>query len=183
MMETFAKARQFVDNPGYKRDREGVIAALNMDAIDAPIRGIISALAVLPECYTLQCCYGHFVHGAQQDHHNLEAVPFRDVGQVLYRIAYLALCIENSTNGWRLRSLLEEVPAIDPEYVQFGSPEWFWNSHLNSFALQVEPSRFMYEDVAVIAHGEALHVQEIRMRFFERLKQIVEVVRGEPGAA
>jgi hypothetical protein len=97
----------------------------------------------------------------------------------LYRIAYIALCVENSREGVCLRSLLEEVPGIDPKYVQFGSPEWFWKSHPNMYALQVEPHRFMYEDVAVIAHKEALYVQDVRKHFFERLEQIVEAMRGE----
>lgn len=180
-METFAEPRQLVDDPGYKSNRERMIAGLALDAIDLPIRCTMSAFAQLPQCYTIQSCYGHFLHAAQQDPHNFEPVPASDVGPVLYRIAYIALCVENSQDGRWLRLLLEEVPAIDPKYVQFGSPEWFWKSHPNAYALQVEPRRFMYEDVAVIAHREALHVQEVRNRFFERLKQIVVAMRSGGG--
>jgi hypothetical protein len=182
-METFAEPRELVDNPGYMRKRERMIASLDLDAIDRPIRGIIREFAQLPQCYTIQCCYGHFVHAAQQDPHNVEPLPAYEVSPVLYRIAYIALCVENCQDGLRLRSLLKEVPAIDPNTVQFGSPDWFWKSHLNLYALQVEPRRFMYQDEAMIMYKEALHLQDVRGRFFERLEQIVETIRGEGGAA
>ena len=182
-METFAHPRKFVRNPGYRDDRAQVTAALDLNAIDAPIRGIISAFNVLPYCYTLQCCYGHFLHATQCDPHNMEPVPACDVGPVEYRIAYLALCIEDSTPGLRLRTLLEGVPAIDNKYVQFGSPGWFWEQRLNSYALQVEPERFRDRDVATIEHREALRVQDVRDLFFERLKEVVETSSGEFGAA
>ncbi len=38
---------------------------------------------------------------------------------------------------------LRQIPAIDPEYIQFGCAEWFWEAQVNSYALQVEPMRHM----------------------------------------
>ncbi|MFC1544199.1 hypothetical protein ACFL4Y_02990 [Gemmatimonadota bacterium] len=180
-METFAPPRQLVDNPRYDLDRERILASLDLESIDAPIREIIAGLAELPCCYTIQSCYGHFVHAAQPEPHNLEPVSTHDTGPVRYRIAYLALCLENSHAGRRLRTALEQIPAIDPEYVQFGSPEWFSRERLNTYALQVEPARFMYKDEAVVERDEALHLQEIRDRFFARLAGVVQAMRHEHG--
>jgi hypothetical protein len=41
--------------------------------------------------YTLQSCYGHFLHAAQRDPHSLLNLPASDIGAVEYRIAYMAL--------------------------------------------------------------------------------------------
>jgi hypothetical protein len=181
-METFADAREFVENPRYQRDREVVLEKLALENIDGPIRNIVAGFAELPYCFSLQSCYGHFVHAAQPQLDNLEPLPSHDVGTVQYRIAYMALCLENSREGRHLRRALEQIPASDPEYVQFGSPEWFWQRHLNSFALQVEPSRFADRDVAILGHEEALYVQEVRDRFFTRLTELVQVLQEEFGA-
>ena len=181
-METFAQARELVQNLQYERDRELVLASLALESIDAPIREIVAGFAKLPYCFTLQSCYGHFVHTAQPEPRNLEPIPAHDVGSVKYRIAYIAFCLENSKQGKSLCSTLEHIPAIDPEYVQFGSPEWFWQRHLNSYALQVEPARFANQDEAIIEHQEALHVQEVRDRFFARLMELVQTLQHELGA-
>lgn len=177
-METFAQPREFVVNPRYERERELALSNLDLKRIDAPIREIIAGLAKLPYCFTLQSCYGHFVHAAQPDRHNLAPLPAHDVGPIEYRIAYLALCIENSAGGKQLRTALSQIPEIDPEYVQFGSPGWFWRQHLNSYALQVEPARFAHQDVVIVEHQEALHIQEVRDRFYARLAELVEVEAG-----
>jgi hypothetical protein len=91
---------------------------------------------------------------------------------VQYRIAYLALCLEDSEPGIRLRSLLGRVPEIGTGYIQFGSPKWFWEQCPNSYALQVGPERFCERDVVTIEYQEALRVQSVRDRFFDRLEEI-----------
>ena len=171
-METFAPARPFVHNPGYRDDCQRVKAALDLNAVDAPIRVIITAFNKLHYCYTLQCCYGHFLHATQSNPHNMERLPAHDIGLVQYRIAYLALCLEDSAPGIRLISLLEQVPEIGAGYIQFGSPRWFWEQHPNSYALQVEPECFCDRDAVTIEYQEALRMQSIRDRFFERLAEI-----------
>jgi hypothetical protein len=182
-METFAPPKELVHNPRFGCHREQITAALTLDVIDAPIRDLISAFSRLPHCYTLQSCYGHFLHAAQRDPHSLLSLPASDTGAVEYRIAYLALCIEESEAGLRLRALLHQVTEIDAAYIQFGSPGWFWEQHLNSYALQVEPERFKDRDVAILEYGEALHVQEVRRRFFERLREVVLASQRKIGAA
>jgi hypothetical protein len=122
----------------------------------------------------LQSCFGHFVHALQTDPRNLQRLPAREVSQVEYRIAYLALCIEDSAPGHRLRTLLEGVPLVAPGYIQFGSPQWFWERQVNSYALQVEPDMLKDKDVATIGYQEALRVQDVRDLFFQRITEVVQ---------
>ncbi len=178
-METFAEPRDFVENTRYAGDRERIISALAPQSIDAPIRDVVLAFARLPHCFTLQSCYGHFVYAGQHDPDNLDVLPEKDAGSIRYRIAYVALCIEHSSKGARLREVLEGITRIDPEYVQLGSPGWFWDQYPNSYALQIEPERFMLKDEAVIEHREALHVQRVRDEFFELLRVIVNIGSGD----
>lgn len=172
-METFTQAREFVKNPRFERDRETALANLVLVHIDPPIRELVAGLSALPFCFTIQSCYGHFVCSAHPAPDNLEPVPANAIGPVKYRIAYIALCLENSKPGRLFRTALEQVPAIDPEYIQFGSPEWFWKRCLNSFVLQVEPPQFVSKDVASVEPCEARHVQLVRDCFFARLAELV----------
>ena len=178
-METFAKGREFVDNPRYEVERNRVIKNLSLESIDVPIRTIVASFAELPYCFTLQSCFGHFVHPDQPVPDSLDPLPEQDVGDVTYRIAYFALCLQDSAQGRLLLSNLSEFPSIDPGYVQFGSPDWFWKHHLNSFAIQVEPARFANKDQAMIGHREALRVQKVRDQFFARLSKLARSLRNE----
>ena len=182
-VETFAPARPFVDYPTFKEDRARALSALDPAAIDRPIRSIISRFGTLPYCFTLQCCFGHFVHAGQKDPHSLDPLSSQGVGRVEYRIAYLALCIEDGARGHILRSHLEAIPSAAPESIQFGSPEWFWERQPNSFALQVEPERLKDKDVATIDYHEALRVQEVRDLFFERIEDVLRRSSADLGAA
>ncbi len=69
---------------------------------------------------------------------------------------------------------LKDIPSIDPEYVQFGCAEWFWERHVNSYALQVEPIRHMTKDRLSVDYREALHIEKIRDKFFTNLKRLVQ---------
>jgi len=171
-----------MEHGSYARDRERVMSAFDTASIDAPILDVIQGFAQLPHCFTLQSCFGHFVWDGQADPRSFEAVPARDIGSVRYSIAYLALCIEQNPAGARLRESLAGVRAVDAEYVQFGSPGWFWEQYPNSYALQVEPERFQSQDRAVVAHSEALRVQAARDEFFARVREVVAVARAEIGA-
>ena len=173
-METFTPPKEFVENPRYLQDRQEILAALDLRVIDRPILELIQGFALLPQCFTLQCCYGHFLYAPGQDAHTLERLPPRYDGQVKYRIAYVAFCLENSPRGRAFRESLELVPSLDPDYVQFGSADWFWERYPNSYALQVEPVRHMTKDYVVIEHSEALYIEEIRDLFFIGLKELLE---------
>ena len=128
----------------------------------------------IPYCFTLQSCYGHFVHADQQDHNSTKCLPISDgVCPVMYRIAYVAFCLENSVEGKDLLEALRSISVADPEYVQFGSAEWFWARQKNSYVLQVEPERFKDKDQVTIDYQEALHVQEVRDNFFSKLRTLL----------
>lgn len=173
-METFTKPKDFVPNPRFEQDRRQCLSDLNSIEIDEPIATLIWSFARLPYCYTLQCCYGHFLHAAQTDPQNLHPLPAINVGEVKYRIAYIGFCIENNLAGAAFRHDLEQVSAVDPDYVQFGSAGWFWERHLNSYALQVEPARFMRKDEAIIEYREALRIQRVRDLFFIKVEELLE---------
>jgi len=178
-METFAPPREFVRHARYRADRRTALAALDLSAIDTPIVDVVEGFAALPHCFTLSCCHGHFICSPDQDPRSLEPVPPGHPGLIRYRIAYLALCIEDSPHGHVLRESLARVPAIDPDTVQFGSPTWFsrrW-PRFNCYALQVEPARFMDKDEAMLEHEEAVRVQRTRDRFFAELRTLLRAER------
>ena len=172
-METFSNAREFVDHPGYLRDRKKALSGFRPGDIDEPIRDIVRDFAKLPHCFTLQCCFGHFLWEGQPDMHNLEVLPLQYQGMIRYRIAYLALCIERWERGAYLRERLAAICGIDEAYVQFGSPDWFWQQYPNSYALQIEPRRCMFQDEALLEFSEALHVQSVRDIFFQRVRNML----------
>lgn len=94
--------------------------------------------------------------------------------EVEYRIAYIALCIENSDLGRMFSNALKGIADIDPENIQFCCAEWFWERQVNSCAIQVEPDRFKFEDKAILGYQEALRIEEIRNEFFVRRRELLQ---------
>ena len=174
-METFTELKLFVNNPHYQEQRKESLSQLDINTIDVPLIEIVKGFAILPYCFTLQSCYGHFVHNNLKDPKNVEPLPNLDyILNVEYRIAYIALCIQNSDSGRKLLRDLKEIQAIDPEYVQLGCAEWFWERQVNSYALQVEPERYKTKDSVTISFQEALQVEKIRNQVFRELKKIIQ---------
>jgi len=174
-METFTEIKPFADNLLYQKQRKKSLSGLDINNIDAPIIEIINSFAKLPFCFTLQSCYGHFVYKNQKNPKNIEPLPDSDdISNVVYRIAYIALCIQNDDRGTILLEKLSNIPSIDPEYVQFGCAEWFWKKQVNSYALQVEPKRYKTRDKVSISYKEALHIEKIRNKVFMELKKIIQ---------
>lgn len=163
----------FVKNKRYVQDRENTLAALYLDTIDEPIVDIVAGFAGLRHCFTLQCCYGHFVYAPEQDLRRLEPIPFDFNGLVRYRIAYIAFCLEESRHGETLRDSLARIAAISPDYIQFGSVKWFWEHCVNSYALQVEPIAHQFKDEAILEPVEALQTQTVRNHFFRELRALL----------
>ena len=172
-METFTEARTLVRNDGYAAERQAALEALELSAIDEPIVDIVKAFRLLTHCFTLQCCYGHFLTVPGQDEHSLAPIPDGFSGTVHYRIAYVAFCVDTSDRGRGFLQKLSRVPEIDPAYVQFGSADWFWDQWLNSFTLQVEPAAHRFKDQAVLTTGEAMQTRRARDRFFEELRRVL----------
>jgi len=173
-METFTEIKPLVSNPLYEEQREKSLKNLDIHIIDVPIINLMKGFTELRHCFTLQSCYGHFVSDEQKDPKNVEPLLLSDsVSSVEYRIAYIALCIQDSDNGKNLLQDLKKVHSMDPEYVQLGCVEWFWKKQVNSYALQVEPIRYKTKDRVAISFQEALHVEKIRNRVFKELKKVV----------
>ena len=173
-METFTNLKPLVDHSSFHEDRRRSIAGLAMNEIDAPIRDIVDAFTKMTCCFTLQCCWGHFLTDRSQDPHTLEPLAALSLAETVeYRIAYLALCIENSDAGRRLMEDLGRTVFLDPEYIQFGSAWWFWDRQINSYALQVEPIRHADQDSVTVPYEEALHVQGVRDLEFAAVREIL----------
>lgn len=184
-METFSAPKILLENPHYKGQREQSLQSLDLNAIDAPMKEIIRSFARLSSCFTLQCCYGHFLYAGQENRYNLEPlVASGNITTIEYRIAYVAVCIENSRMGKKLLERLGKIPTLDPEYIQFGCAEWFWKRQVNSYALQVEPERFKQKDTCWVPYKEALHLEKVKHSFFIQLNQLIrethERGRGNP---
>lgn len=173
-METYCDFKPFVDNPGFKKQREKALKKIDFGMIDAPILELIKDFAGLSYCFTLQCCYGHFVYAGQNDQNNIEPLPILENStRVKYRIAYIALCIRNNEDGRTLLNDLKTIDSIDRDYIQFGCAGWFRKKQVNSYVLQVEPQRFKMQDTCFVNYIEALHIEKIKNLFFDKLKEIV----------
>jgi hypothetical protein len=178
-LETFAGLKELVENPLFQNQKKQILSDLTDDMLDPPMVDLVSGFNALSCCFTLQCCYGHFVYGDQDDPENLEALPQKDISaEVKYRIAYIAFCIENSHRGKALFKALKDITAIDPRNIQFCCADWFWERQINSYALQVEPDRFKHRDTAVVDFREALHIEKIRNIFFIRLHELLDNAKG-----
>ena len=176
-METFTEFKSLVNNPYFLQQREKSLNQLDINTIDSPIKEIIKAFSNLPYCFTQQCCYGHFLYNEQKNPNNIEPLPNLDnISKVEYRIAYIALCIQNNQQGRMLLQELKKIPAIDPDYIQFGCADWFWKRQVNSYALQVEPERYKTKDKITINFQEALHIENVRNEFFRRIEKIFDIV-------
>ncbi len=173
-METFLPPKPLVENADFPNQRNRHLSRLNCDAIDGPIIDIVQRFNQLPYCFTLQSCYGHFLYGCQSDTRNTAALPTtHTISTVTYRIAYLAICVENSLRGERLIQTLQQTESLDPDNIQFCCAEWFWKQQVNSYALQVEPDRFKCQDTAVLDYKEALKIERLRIGFFKRLSDLL----------
>ncbi len=174
-METFTATKDFVHNPHYREQRRKALDKLDIDTIDKPIVQLVDSLARLPCCFTLQSCYGHFLYDGQKDPNNTQALPISAaISRVEYRIAYVALCLQNSDLGESLFQDLSGLASTNPEYIQFGCAEWFWERQVNSYVLQVEPERFKTKDRIEVGYQEALHLEKVRNEFFNELGRMIE---------
>jgi hypothetical protein len=178
-VETFTEARAFVENSHFNEDRRASLHKLDLSTVDLPIIEIVKGFAGLSYCFTLQSCFGHFLYTGQKDRHNIEPLPAdENIEDVEYRIAYLALCIEDSLAGRGLFEELEAIASGNPEYIQFGSADWFWERHLNSYAIQVEPRKHMAKDRCYIDYQDALRVERVRNRFFDEITTLLQKRQG-----
>jgi hypothetical protein len=176
-MESFEEFRPMVADPRYQDRRRHGLIELNATEIYAPIADLIEDLCRFHFCYPVQSCFGHFLYPGQEDPKNLEPLPATGEFQSIeYRIAYVALCVENSWCGREFLRWLKQIPEIDPNYIQFGCAEWLWDRNQNSYVLQVDPERFMLKNKCSVDFLEALHIEKVRDEFFNRLRFLVSKI-------
>jgi hypothetical protein len=181
-LETYVAAKNLVHNPHFSEQRQKALIDLDRASIDEPISDLITRLANLPYCFTLQSCYGHFLLDDQSDPHNVERLPtLNHPINVEYRIAYLAVCVKENQSGRLLIKDLSKLCLREPQNIQYGSAEWFWERQINSYVVQVEPERHQTKDRCVISYQEALHLERVRDRFFNELDLLVEKRVSETG--
>jgi hypothetical protein len=120
--------------------------------------------ARVPHCYTVQSCYGHFVHEREPDEHTTARLaPYRGmIRMVHYRIAYIAFVLEKSTNGFTLCRDLSSLASQNPRFIQFGSAGWFWEQSVNTYQIQVALEREKYRDCFWVTYKEALQLEKVR---------------------
>ncbi len=172
-LETFILPKKLVDNPFFHGQRKKVLHSLDTYIIDPPIIDLIKKINMLSYCFTQQSCYGHFIFDGQQDAYNIEPLPVTtDVGKVKYKIAYIALCLENSALGIMLLEDLKAVTSVNQGNIQFLCAEWFWQRQVNSYVLQVEPERFKCCDTVRLDYAEALYIEKVRDKFFAQLSEL-----------
>lgn len=173
-METFMAYREMVPNPAFEDQRRKALGSLTNVQIDPPIVEMVNTLNRLPFCFTLQSCYGHFLYAGCSDPQNCNALPASISGdRVEYRIAYVAFCLDRSPEGERFLDNIKTIVDIDPEYIQFGCAQWFWDQQVNSYVIQVVPDGFKYQDVASLMPPQALVVEKRRHQFYDWLDRLL----------
>jgi len=179
-METYIEAKPFVGDPNFEKRRKTALMELQRliksNAIDKPIINLVTGFASLLHCFTLQSCYGHFVHEQQLDPKSMDPISkYHGIESIVdYRIAYMAWCIQNNERGRVLFADLKAITAIEPTYIQFGSAEWFWARYVNSYILQVEPERSKDKDQIDVSVNEGLYIEKIREQFFHELEKVLQ---------
>jgi hypothetical protein len=167
-METFAGPRPFVDNPGYEGNRcvalETLRSLIATGKIDPPLVDLMTLFSRVSHCYTIQSCFGHFVHERESDEHTTARLaPYHGmISTVFYRIAYIAFVLEKSENGLVLCHDLRALALRNPGYIQFGSAGWFWEQSVNTYQIQVAPKREKEKDSFWVTYDEALRLENVR---------------------
>lgn len=173
-METYIRAKPLEKSPEFQSRRETAIAHLDYKLIEKPLINLVRDINSLPFIFTLQCCHGHFL--ATIDRNSLDFDELASTNKVLYKLAYIAFCIDNSRQGRRFMGRLEEIPKVmSTGLVQFCSADWFWDQWKNSYVLQVMPQRFIDKDRTIIDSDEANTLQKVRDSFFEQLQDLAEI--------
>lgn len=164
-METYINSKPLRHNPHFKAERQVALDNLDLNRIDPHIIDLVKEINRLPCLFTLQCCHGHFLKKDGKEISSLELLE--NYERVEYKLAYIALCIENSLMGNSVRKRLMNIPlSVGLDRVQFCSAQWFWERWLNSYALQVMPVRFKDQDTAQLEYVEAREVAKVRDEFY-----------------
>ncbi len=173
-METFTKFRPLVANPDFARQRSEALASLDLTQVDEPLRELVAALNGRDDCFTLQCCWGHFLPPGAEDERSLTAPPPRGKGELEYRVAYVALALRDDAGEWL--ETLRGLRDAEPRFVQFGCAEWFWERQVDSYVLQVGLKKYRRRDRMTLDGKQARLISHARTRLF---RELATVTRGE----
>ena len=179
-MQTFTEEKPLVGNPDFEQQRaeahQQLQELIQAQEIDSPLVPLLCRFRAVPHCFTIQSCYGHFVHEQEPDIKNTARLePYAgSVTCVEYRLAYMAFVVRNDGAGQSFLRDLRGMPALNPGYVQFGCAEWFWARQVNSYVVQVEPVWGRDTDSLEVDISVALRLEDVRDRFFDQLNDIAQ---------
>jgi hypothetical protein len=178
-VETFSAPRNLVKNSSFAAQKKACLVGLCGVTLDEPLTDLVAEINQLSCCFTLQSCFGHFLYPGQDDPYCCDPLPPLAPGtKVKYKIAYLAFCLEDSEPGRRLLEKMKDIARMDPDHIQLGSPDWFWERQINAYALQVEPSRYQHLDTAVLDCEEAWRVEKTRNEVFREMEVLLRTWNG-----
>ena len=171
-METYIEYKALTHHPNFQAERQVALDNLDFNLIDPPLIKLVKEINRLPCLFTLQCCHGHFLKKNGQETSYLALSETNE--RVDYKLAFVAICIENSFKGNSIRKRLMNIPAsIDRNRIQFCSAQWFWEQWINSYVLQVMPERFRDQDMAQFEYAEVREIGKVRDDFFVLLKNCI----------
>lgn len=174
-MRTFDTAPPLESDLAFSINRSQSLHLLDLSVIDIPIVDTVYKYSKLECCYPVQSCWGHFDH-AYSFWGRGAAVNCLNRGQTMrYRIAYLALCLDDSEHGAFLLELLRQVPQCVGGSVQFGSAKWFRELHNNIYVVQTAPPHCIYLDSCYIDKKEAQYIHKSRCDMWYYLDMIADV--------
>ncbi len=179
-MQTYCPEKPMVANAEFGVHKAAALDSLRKARIDEPIQELVHDLANLDFCFTLQSCWGHFVSSSLPDPQAIRTLRADSLeNRYHYKIAYLALCLDNRPRGREFLVRLREIPAaVDPKYVQFGCADWFWKQQVNSYVLQVQPLDNAHVDSMDVNGELALELQGARDVFFRRVREAADEFQG-----
>ena len=142
-MQTFTAEKPLVENPDSEQQRAehpSSFRSCPRRRKSIPRSAPFSRFMAAPHCFTIQSCYGHFVHEQEPDIRNTARLePCAGcITRVEYRLACMAFVVRNGGAGQSFLRDLRGMPALEPGNVQFGCAEWFWARQVNSCVVQVE---------------------------------------------
>jgi hypothetical protein len=183
-VQAFTEPRIPEPNQDFARQREEALVRLDLEGLDCPLRDLVSRLAEMPCCFPVESCCGHYAILDGGRRRVFDSLPPLNgsTTSVLYRVAHVALCLDDSPSGRDLLRELRAVPAIAPERVQFGCVDHLWERQINTFVLQVVPWPHRFVDDVLLLPAEATEVEEARRWFFNRLDDLVRDLRERLGA-
>lgn len=173
-METYTRARPVEPNDAFEAQRAAATVGLDATDIDEPLVALVADLNRLPHCFTLQCCYGHFVGEGDQDPRSLKPPPPMGKRSLQYRLAYVAFAISDDDRGRAFLEAVHDLRDLDPRYIQVGSADWFWDRQVNSFVIQIGPRKMRKVDFMDLDGKQVRHVSHVRTQLFRRFAALVE---------